>query len=1158
MQLFSRNKALAALSLGALAALGACGDDVTVPAPVNPPVQVTMSPSNANVNVGASVDLAVAITGGASTPTLASCSTSSAAVATVAVQGGTACRVTGVSTGAVTITATTSGGQVAAASVTVNAPVPAISGIAISPAAQNVQVGGTFAITANPTTTAPGATVARGFVSSNTAVATVSATGTVTAVAPGQATITVTLTGTGTGLSQAVVTGQVAVTVVANPPAVTGVSVTPSSAAMVVGAAPVTGTATATAATGITPTFTAGSSNPGVATATVTSAGAFTITAVGAGQAVITITAQSAGNASFAAASATAQIPVTVNAAAQVAIANITSATSNNPVDISMVSGQIQVALNLTTNNNVVRAVRLFVCPVNGTCPTAPAAEQTFGAAGAANGQINMFINTADFTVASDWSSATTRFANGQQNIVAQLDVANAAANNTLAILNLTNTDGFAARHVAPTRAVVAAGSSTSGANGMTYYGGPGAEGKGSATIVPVIYTAGRTITTATANITGAACSTGNISFTFTGAGPWTITYGSGAATADSTSQTNKYQACSGVSSTTPDVGIRVASAIDNAQNNVTGLPTTTFRTNSSNSPAVVAPAIIRADYEVPSTPVLTYGSQNGSANSWVNASYSFTAASFLTTASTDGGSGIPSTLAMDVQGCPFVSSSTSKVWTRLATNTGADINECVGDNRNNVYEIRYIPVDRLGNIGTTSNLIRFGVDKTAPLIRFASATGIAADQAINPTAAIAFQAEALDERAGLQGTASHFLARTRRAGTSTLGLATGAISSCVVGTAASAGFGSLFITAPGCSYATGVAYSSTAADGYSIITPVATSTLTGTGPGYYVYRASVRDDAGNLAQTDRRAVAVTTTFTPVAARSSLAVGTIRADTIIAAITSAFTGPFTGQFIDNVETAATGLRMSYGVSNAVVFGYPLQNTSTTVFDNVITRDSIASASTPFTAGVRLYTSVEQTDGSNAVGGTNHALAASGIFARNIGGDTASAYAGFLTGSITFDNTSWTSKNAVTGANPVNTWQIIASDASFNSPAGGLKAQVVTPQNSANSPFARVDFYRQVGTSSTWEYVGSVDGTTVPCTSVSQTCSVYIGENVQAATRAYTYVLRTGGTGAVSTDAIALNSGVYAAVGVQSTAGRGLLTQPSSTFAPPPPPAFRSR
>jgi len=208
MQLFSRNKALAALSLGALAALGACGDDVTVPAPVNPPVQVTMSPSNANVSIGSFVDLAVAITGGASTPTLASCATSNAAVATAAVQGGNAFRVTGVAAGSVSITATTSGGQTAGAAVTVNTPAPAIAGLALTPAAANLQVGsstnGSVTITANPTTQANASvTLSRAFVSSNNAVATVTSAGVVTAVAPGQATITVTLTGSGTGLATA-------------------------------------------------------------------------------------------------------------------------------------------------------------------------------------------------------------------------------------------------------------------------------------------------------------------------------------------------------------------------------------------------------------------------------------------------------------------------------------------------------------------------------------------------------------------------------------------------------------------------------------------------------------------------------------------------------------------------------------------------------------------------------------------------------------------------------------------------------------------------------------------------------------------------------------------------------------------------------------------
>jgi len=105
MQLFSRNKAIAALSLGALVALGACGDDVTVPAPVQPAESVSISPSNANMNVGETLNFAVQITGGSASTTLSSCTSSSATVATAAVNAG-ACRVTAVAAGNATITST--------------------------------------------------------------------------------------------------------------------------------------------------------------------------------------------------------------------------------------------------------------------------------------------------------------------------------------------------------------------------------------------------------------------------------------------------------------------------------------------------------------------------------------------------------------------------------------------------------------------------------------------------------------------------------------------------------------------------------------------------------------------------------------------------------------------------------------------------------------------------------------------------------------------------------------------------------------------------------------------------------------------------------------------------------------------------------------------
>jgi len=1149
MQLFSRNKALAALSLGALVALGACGDDVTVPAPVNPPVAVTISPSNANVNVGASVDLAVAITGGASTPTLASCSTSSAAVATVAVQGGTACRVTGVSTGAVTITATTSGGQVAAASVTVNAPAPAISGIAISPAAQNVQVGGTFAITANPTTTAPGATVARGFVSSNTAVATVSATGTVTAVAPGQATITVTLTGTGTGLSQAVVTGQVAVTVVANPPAVTGVTVTPSSAAMVVGAAPVTGTATATAATGITPTFTAGSSNPGVATATVTSAGAITITAVGAGQAVITITAQSAGNASFAAASATAQIPVTVNAAAQVAVANITSAETNNPVDISNVSGQIQVALNLTTNNNVVRAVRLYICPVNGTCPTAAAAEQTFGAAGASNGQINMFINTADFSVASDWSSATTKFKNGQQNIVAQLDVANAAANNTLAILNLNNTDGFAAYHKAPDRAVVA-GATSPNAN-LTYYGGPDAVGKGFATIVPVIYTAGRSVVSAVANITGAACP--GTAFAFTGAGPWTINYGK-LSTTDTLNTVTKYEACSGLSSGL-DLGVRVASAIDNAQNNVAMLPTTSFKTNSSNVPAVAAPAIIRADYQNPTAVYAVNVQVTGALAGWVNEAYNFAKSTNLTGSTDANGVGLVAKATIQVQGCPYVSTAASKVWVTLNTNTGADVAECASDlsggpANSGPYETRYTAVDLLGNSATATATTRFGVDKTKPLIRYVSTldsnqTVYGDTTAAGPAATTAlFQFEVLDERAGFDDAtaATHFLTRANRFQRN--GGVTSAFASCVVGTSPAAGVGSLFVTAPTCTPASaGSLGSVNGTTGYRSIAAVTPAGLsTAWREGYYTYRGSVVDRAGNSESTGYRYIG----------RNIVDPFSVAADLPLFPITSTFAGAFTGTFKDSLETNLTSLAMVYGDGDTLTF--PAATAGATLWDNVITRDSTFSRSLPFTSGTRFYTNVETVSGTNTVAGSATTTPDSvGFWAQNFGGNGGFAFQSFVAGSITGDATGWATKNA-----NLLEFAIVPTTAGFNAPAGGVKARATGNVNLLNSPFARVDFYRQAA-AGRWEYMGSVDGAAAPCISESQAgCPVYVADN--GTNRYFTFVLRSAGNGARSFSNIALDAvgtTSYRAIATTGTAGRALSTL-AGAYIVAPPVSFRSR
>src|SRR6476661_3080552 len=106
MQLFSRKKALLAASLSALSVLGACGDDVTVTEPVSV-VTVAISPPSPTLNIGESANFSVQISGGnSSTPaTLTSCTSSNTAVATATVQSG-ACRVTAVSAGNATVTAT--------------------------------------------------------------------------------------------------------------------------------------------------------------------------------------------------------------------------------------------------------------------------------------------------------------------------------------------------------------------------------------------------------------------------------------------------------------------------------------------------------------------------------------------------------------------------------------------------------------------------------------------------------------------------------------------------------------------------------------------------------------------------------------------------------------------------------------------------------------------------------------------------------------------------------------------------------------------------------------------------------------------------------------------------------------------------------------------
>ena len=505
MQLFSRNKAIVALSLGALA-LGACGDDVTVPVAPAAPITLSITPPSANMNVGEAVNFAVQISGGATAPTLASCTTSSATVATAAVSG-SSCRVTAVAAGNATITATASTGQSAAASVSVAAPAPAITSLTVSPSAQALAIGGSVTIV--PTVQPAGRTATYTYASSSAAIASVTSAGVVTAVAPGTATITVSATGTAAGFTTATINQAVTITVSDRAPGLTSLNVQPSTVALAQG-----GTQALTAAVAgprqSAATITYGTSAPTIATVSTTG----TITAVSAGTAVITVTAQSVEAGAFAASSITALVQVTVSPNAQVAIVNLTRGGST--IDISNVYDQIEANIAIQPNGQTVSEVNLWVCaPAETVAACAartngvPAARQSFTASGTQAATVQMYVNTAefgspDFTTGAD---ANTLYKNGLRTLVATLTTSPAAAStiasNSISQVNLNNADGWTIQWTAPTN------KANSAAN-ITWYGGPSTpdaltpnatSGTGSFTVVPVIYTPDRTIVQAVLNM---------------------------------------------------------------------------------------------------------------------------------------------------------------------------------------------------------------------------------------------------------------------------------------------------------------------------------------------------------------------------------------------------------------------------------------------------------------------------------------------------------------------------------------------------------------------------------------------------------------------------------------------------------------------------------
>jgi uncharacterized protein YjdB len=247
---------------------------VTVTAATVAVTGVTVSPTTASLTVGGTQQLTATVAPSNATNKAVSWSSSNTSVATVNTNG----LVTAVSSGSAIITVTTAdGSKKATCTVTVTVASVAVTGVTVSPTSASLTVGGTQQLTA---TVAPSNATnkAVSWSSSNTSVATVTKSGYVTAVGSGSATITVTTTD---GSKKATCS----VTVTTASVAVTGVTVSPTSASLTVGGTQQL-TATVTPSTATNKAVTWSSSNTSVAT--VSTSGL--VTAIGSGSATITVT----------------------------------------------------------------------------------------------------------------------------------------------------------------------------------------------------------------------------------------------------------------------------------------------------------------------------------------------------------------------------------------------------------------------------------------------------------------------------------------------------------------------------------------------------------------------------------------------------------------------------------------------------------------------------------------------------------------------------------------------------------------------------------------------------------------------------------------------------------------------------------------------------
>ncbi|MCC6928843.1 MAG: Ig domain-containing protein [Gemmatimonadaceae bacterium] len=1082
MQKFTRSL----FAVGAVLGLAACGDDVSVTPPQEPlPAIVTgvnVTPAQVTIAVGEKVILSASVTvsqGTGAPATTVTWSTNSSTIATVSAAG----EVTGVAAGTTTIVATSTADNTkrGAAAVTVRAP--QVTSVTVQPTALALKVGESATAVATVNRDAGAASTVT-WKSSAEAIATVDATGKITAVAVGTAVITATST------ADATKSGALAVTVSAQPAALNTLTVTPTVITLGPGSAQ-TVTTTVTTASGATVAYsnnaaTAASGCPGIATAsTNATSGATTITAVASGACVVTITATGSG-AGLSTNSLQATVAVNV-LTPQVSINSITYGATNTPVPVNNVNGQIEINLNFQPSGLPIDSV---VVRMNQPDGLRRVAKQNFGGAIPAAGILTLSVNTANFVKDAAAPSVTVDLLNGPSTVSAQVypkgATGSTAANCTnnpsdptcaspVAIV-LNNVDGWSADITKPSVNAVSAAN-------ITYWGGPTANA--SATVYPVIYTPGRSVSNAIWTLGGCSLDTTGV-----------LAASNGGRTQQGRTRSFGYtangaqEACTSYENNggTRD-NVVVASAQDNTNN--------TFATTPLIANTVVfnaTPDSLRLDYRAPSVNTPSITRTLPAVTGWVNGAFSF-----INFASADNGVGLRATRDRATSYTSVNCSGVTATDVAMATGTGADINGAVACPTNFIggtpglggtapWTVKGSESDRLDNRGVSSATQTFGTDYTNPNIRWGivgaglpvAYGGTATDPVdtvytVKPVAGTnEFRAEYLDDRAGFYNAGDYDAVNNVAAQSHHLSTA-GHLNPTGLCSVASAGStpGATFVTDPQCGFTRiTLAVAGVRVDGWKAGQRVDVPQP----EGYYGYKTWVMDAAGNTSSTIFRR-----TLVNAASPFSTGLG-------VPATLTGSTFVFNATHADSAEVIAQSLELTYPAVPTVTALRYARGSVGTAFDDVIS-SPLAVTISP-THGAVYARGIESTDASVFPAVNVQAYAAgtakptsATVWSWNVG-STKGNGVGFPAPSTSpvipipaLNVQNGAGVQAWNVANPtiaVNHFRLIPSLATtdwFGSTTP-LRAQVASPTNAPNPPFTRVDFYRLDAGGTWWNYVGS--------------------------------------------------------------------------------------